>query len=158
MIYPVNIEGFENQTIEVKPTGLFKGPQLLIYGQPAPKGNKRGTMLLRRNDGREVVATWKSKFIGLEHPSLVVDGKEIIVFKPLKWYEYVWSGLPVLLVFVGGGLGAFLGVLGFWFSISIFRSSIKGIFKYALVALITASTVAVYIVLGMLIIFAMHRI
>ena len=51
MNYPINIDGFEGQTLEMKPSGMLAGPQLLVNGQPAAKGPKRGQMLLRRTDG-----------------------------------------------------------------------------------------------------------
>ena len=95
MNYPINIEGFEGQTLEMKPSGMWAGPQLLVNGQPAPKGPKRGQMLLRRTDGSEAVATWKPQFMGLDVPRLDVDGKQINVVEPLKWYAWVWSGLPI---------------------------------------------------------------
>lgn len=88
MIYPVMIDGFEGQKIEMK-VGGFKGPRLLINGEVVPKGKKR-KMILRKNDGREVVATFKHNFLGLGIPNLIVDGEKIQIAEPLKWYAQVW--------------------------------------------------------------------
>ena len=88
MIYKVNMEGFEGQDIEVK-TSFWSGPKLLINGQLAPKGNKRGEMLLQSNDGKQVVARWKRQFMGLDVPQLVVDEKVINLAEPLRWYQWV---------------------------------------------------------------------
>jgi len=149
MIYPVKIPGFENQNIEVKPGIVFTGPKLLVNGQPAPKGKGRGEMLLRRDDGSEVVATWKSQFIGLDVPKLIVDKKEIQVVEALKWYEYIWIGLPALLVLLGV-VGALLGIVGFVINASIFRSSKSRFMKFILTAAVTILTVAIYIVAGII--------
>jgi len=97
------LDGFEGQSIVVRPAGLLSGPRLLVNGQAAPKGRRRGEALLRRNDGREAVARWKSQFMGLDLPQLVVDGETVPVAQPLKWYQWAWSALPVLLVLGGAG-------------------------------------------------------
>lgn len=101
MDYSVKIDGFEGQVIEVRSPTFFAGYRLLVNGQPAPKG-KRNQMVLRRNDGKEVIATWKSQVLGFDVPQLVVDGTAIPLVEPLRWYEWVWSGLPILLVLTGG--------------------------------------------------------
>ena len=66
MGYKANIEGFEGQDLEVN-VSFWTGPKLLVNGQPAPKGTKRGEMLLQRNDGRQVVAIWKQQMICCRH-------------------------------------------------------------------------------------------
>ena len=55
MRFPVQMEGFEAQAIEVEAAGAFTGPKLLSGGKPALRGVKRGQFVLRRDDGREVV-------------------------------------------------------------------------------------------------------
>ena len=86
MNYTTNIEGFEDQNI-VANVGFWTGTRLLVNGAAAPKGNKRGEMVLQRNDGRQVTATWKPQFLGLDVPQLSVDGQPIVLVKPLKWYQ-----------------------------------------------------------------------
>jgi hypothetical protein len=71
--------------LEVLAPGFFSGPRLLVDGEPAPKGPKRGQMLLRRDDGSQVIATWKPRFLDLTQ--LVVDGQALNIIEPLKWYE-----------------------------------------------------------------------
>lgn len=149
MGYSVNLEGFEGQSIVVEPPGLITNVQLLVNGQPAPKGKKRGEMLLRRNDGKDVVASWKYNF--LDVPNLIVDGKTITVVPPLKWYEWAWNGLPILLVTFGGALGGLIGAIVFGFNLKIFRSSGNPLAKYALTGAISAGAFIVYFILAVLI-------
>ena len=104
MSYVANIEGFEGQKIEVN-TSMWTGSKLLVNGVPAAKGNKRGVMVLQRNDCKQVTATWKPQALGFDVPQLVVDGKAITLAAPLKWYQWVWGGWPILLLFLGGALG-----------------------------------------------------
>ncbi len=155
MTYPLNLEGFEGQTLEVKPSGFFGGPQLLVNGQPAPKGPKRGQMLLRRSDGREVIATWKPALLGLDVPRLEVDGKQLTVVEPLKWYEWVWGGLPILLVFLGGALGAIAGFVAFGINTQVFRSTRNTALKFILTAVVSALAVVAYLILATLLLSAL---
>src|SRR5512136_694576 len=157
MNYPVKLEGFEGQNIEVQPAGMFSGYKLLVNGQPAPQGPKRGQMLLHRNDSTQAIATWKVQLLGFDVPQLVVDGKPITLEEPLKWYEWAWGGWPVLLLFVGGVLGAVAGFIAFSVNTKIFRSSMGSVEKYLLTAVISAVAVMAYLVVGTLLASALGR-
>ena len=89
MSYTAKIEGLENQNIEAK-VSFWSGPKLLVNGEPAPKGTRRGEMVLQRNDGKQVTARWKTQFLGLDVPQLTVDGKTVYLVEPLKWYQWAW--------------------------------------------------------------------
>lgn len=144
MQYLLSLDGFEGQMIAVQPAGFLTGPKLLVNGQPAAKGPKRGQMLLRRTDGREVVAVWKPQFVDV--PRLVVDGQTINVAEPLPWYAWLWSGLPFLLIFVGGAVGAILGIIGFSVNAKIFRSTWPMLAKFVVSAIVSGAAVVTYIV------------
>lgn len=157
MNYPINLHGFEGQRIEVQSAGLLAGPKLLVNGQPAAKGPKRGQMSLRRDDGREVVAAWKLQFMGLDVPQLTVDGQTITVAEPLPWYVWAWSALPILLLFIGGALGGIAGAVGFSINTSIFRSSWPAVVKFGLSAVVSIGAVITYVVLAALFLTALGR-
>jgi hypothetical protein len=145
MSYPAKIEGFEYQNIEVQ-TGFWTGPKLLVNGEPAPKGSKRGEMILRRDDGRQVTASWKPQFLGLDVPQLVVDGRTVQLVEPLKWYQWVWGGWPIVLLFVGGAFGAIAGMLGAVINARVFRAEISEILKYVVTGVVSILVVVVYFV------------
>lgn len=146
MRYKIEIEGFEGQNIEIETAGFFSGFKIFVNGVLAPKGNKRGEVILRKNDGSISIATWKQQMLGLDFPQLAVDGKIIKIVEPLKWYEYIWNGLPILLIFTGGFIGAFFGVIGFSSNIKIFRSTISTPFKFISTALVSGLTVVIYLI------------
>lgn len=146
MQHTITILGFEGQQITVQPAGPISGPKLLINGQPAPKGAKRGEMTLRRNYRVDVTARWKPVFMGWDTPQLVVGEQTITIVEPLTWYEWLWSSLPVLLVFVGGFLGALAGVIAVSVNTRIFRSSLHVALRYALTAAVSAVAVVGYII------------
>lgn len=150
MGYTATIEGFEGQQIEVN-VGFWSGPKLLVNGQPAPKGQKRGEMVLQRNDGRQVVASWKPQALGFDVPQLVVDGKAVNLVEPLKWYQWVWGGWPVLLLFFGGALGAIAGVLGFSINAKIFRTEMSEVLKYVVTGAVSVLAVVAYFVVALVV-------
>lgn len=149
MIYKVNIPGFEGQNIEVK-TGFWPVTKLLVNGHPAPKGSKRGEMLLQSNDGTQVVAKWKPRLLGLDIPQLVVDDKVISLAEPLKWYQLIWSGLPVVLLFGGGLLGVIPGIMGFAINVRVFRTEMNEILKYVVSGAVSILAFVVYFVAALL--------
>jgi len=157
MRYPLKLDGFEGQTLEVQPAGLLSGPQLLVNGQPAAKGPRRGLMLLRRSDGREVVAAWRPQIFGLDVPQLWMDGTRVNVVEPLKWYVWVWSALPVLLVLIGGALGALAGFIGFGINTKIFRTGLPGLAQFGLSLLVSLAAVVVYLAAATLLFNALGR-
>jgi hypothetical protein len=142
MAIPLHIEGFEGQNIQVEPAGFFTAARLLVDGQPAPKGKKPNQNRLTRNDGREVVVTWRPQL--LDMPKLVVDGKTIDIVKPLHWYEWVWSALPILLIIIGGALGGITGIIAFSINSKIFRSEQATLLKYIYTLLISVGSVIVF--------------
>ena len=149
MSYEVNIEGFEGQNIEVN-VSFWTGPKLLVNGEPAQKGNKRGELILQRNDGKQVVASWKPQVLGLDVPQLIVDGKITNLVEPLKWYQLVWGGLPALLVFMGGALGAIAGMIGFSINTKIFRTEMNDILKYLASGVISVLSVIAYFIAALI--------
>ena len=149
MSYAVNIEGFEGQSIGVN-VGFWTGAKLLVNGEPAPKGSKRGEMLLQRNDGTQLIAKWKPQVLGLDVPQLVADGKLIKLVEPLKWYQLIWGGWPILMIFMGGALGAIVGVIGFLINTRIFRANLNGVVKYLATGIISVLAVVVYFVMAVI--------
>ena len=149
MGYTANIEGFEGQNIEVI-IGFWAGPKLLVNGEPAQKGSKRGEMVLQRNDGKQVIATWKPQALGLDVPQLSVDGKAVTLVEPLKWYQWVWGGWPVVLLFIGGALGALAGMIGFSINAKVFRSEMSDVLKYVVTGIVSVLAVAAYFIAALI--------
>lgn len=154
MQYTLSLEGFEGQVIAVQPAGFLTGPKLLVNGQPAAKGPRRGQMLLRRDDGREVVAAWRPQLVDV--PRLVVDGQTITVVEPLPWYVWLWTGLPFLLIFLGGAIGALLGLIGFSVNAKIFRSTWPLPAKFAVSAMVSGAAVVAYLVFATILYLALN--
>ncbi len=92
-IYPLALEGFENQTVEVQDGLLFGSHKLLVDGKPAPKGAEKGNMVLTRDDGQQVTVRWQKS--GLRRHILEVDGKTIEVKRSALLWEILLLAIPV---------------------------------------------------------------
>jgi len=102
-------------------------------------------MAVRRNDGRDAIVRWRPQFLGLDVPQLYVDGFVVNVAPPLGLFVWLWSALPVLLVLIGGALGALVGFVAFATNTRIFRSSWSTLVKYCVSLLVTLASVVVYL-------------
>lgn len=155
MKYTVNLEGFEGQRIEFQPAGLVTPAKLFVNDVEPRRGAKRGEMILTRNDGREVVATWRGSF--LDVPKLVVENKVINLAEPLTWYEWVWNAWPIVLLFIGGLLGGLFGGLALGLNLSIFRSQQNPLLKYVITGAISVAAVILYLVVGIAVTLFINR-
>ena len=77
--------------------------------------------------------------------------------EPLKWYQIVWSGLPILLLFIGGAIGALAGLLGFSASARVFRSNLNGVVKYLVSAGVSLLAVVAYYIMATLFLMILGR-
>lgn len=142
----VNAHGFENREPILEISGLWSSPKLIQDGVPAPKGPKRGQYVLRRNDGVEVVARFINANFLDPIPNVVIDERPYVVAEPMKWYQWLWVGLPVMLVFAGGALGGLIGGAATGINGRVFRSTQHNLTKYLATGLISLIAVVAFLV------------
>jgi hypothetical protein len=136
---------FTAQRLSVESASLFGGPKLFLDGAPVKK--QRGRYPVTADSGAEILVQLKFNLVD-PLPTLKIGEETIKLADSLKWYEYVWSGLPILLMFGGGALGGLVGGAATVTNGRIFRSERSSTSKYALAALITVSAAVVYLVLA----------
>jgi len=144
--FPVEPPGFENRTMRVR-MSYWKWPKIFLDGAeliPQKSG------LFRRNREYSAMSNFgKQVTIRLRRipvdmiPILEIDGQKFPIARPLNAWEYVWIGLPLLLLFIGGGIG---GVMG---AIAAFSNSllIRRIQHWAPRYILTGATTAMAFVL-----------
>lgn len=152
----IQIPGLEGRDVVAVTNPLSGKNALLIDGQPAAAGPKRGQFVFRRSDGREATAYFKPAFPDTM-PILMVDEQPIRLAPKLEWYELVWACFPIVLLFVGGALGGLLGAGGAAFNIQIFRSKMPVVARYALAAVVTFCCLLLFIIVGSIIQAAIRR-
>jgi hypothetical protein len=141
MDIPIDHESFSGRGLVLRTGGFFKGPRIVIDGSEAPR--KRLVFSLRDNSGdlRDI----KLKVNGIDPiPKIEIGGVTIELARSLTWYEYAWMGLPILLVFAGGGLGALFGLSAVYSSARIFRGERSVFAKYALSGLVSMGAVILF--------------
>ncbi len=147
MEIPINFEGFEGRGLKLQSAGIFSGPKLFVDGAPVKQEKKR--YVIRNNNGKEVEVKIQSKFLD-PIPKVEIASRVIELARPLKWYEYTWMGLPIILIFIGGALGALFGIMAVYSSSRVFRSERTAIAKYIIIGAISLCAVLVYFVLAIM--------
>ena len=148
MRIPLEINGISG-SLDVEPAGWFRPARLLFNGQLAPKGPKRSQYLIAGEDGINRLVQLKQVFID-PVPKVLLDGEVIQLVEPLSIFQWIWSALPIILIFFGGAIGGGIGGAAFWINTRIFRSEMSITEQYILVGLVSAIAVTVYLILGVL--------
>ncbi len=155
MRYPVKIVELPGRKVEVELPGVFSSATVFVDGQPATKAHKRGQFFLRAADGRDSLIALKTSFLD-PVPQVFWAGRVIRVVEPLTWYEWLWTGIPLVLAFLGGFIGGALGAVAMTLNIRILRSDMNGILRYALAALLSVGAFGAYVLFAGLFLSAVH--
>jgi hypothetical protein len=154
MKYNLDLNGFEGRDLEVEGSGVFTGARILVDGKPASKGSKRGQFILNDNNGFKVVVQLRQVFLD-PVPQLIIDNQVVKLVEPLNIFQWIWSGLPLVLVILGGLIGGAIGGLTFWINTRVFRSEMSAVEVYILTGILTAIAVIGYIVIASIVGFAL---
>jgi hypothetical protein len=141
MDVPIEHEAFAGRGLALRSGGMFSGPRLLIDG--AEVKGKRLRFSLRDNTGNTREVRLRSN--GFDPiPKVEIEGRTLVLARPLAWYEYAWMGLPIVLVFAGGALGVLFGLSAVYTSARVFRGDGSATAKYGLSALISLGASAAF--------------
>lgn len=147
MTYPLYIPGFENHEVKVLPAGFVRGPRLLLNGNPAPRSPRRNQYILTRPDGSKTLVHLKPSMLD-PVPKVLVDGEQVEVVDSLPVVQLVWSGLPLLMLFIGGAIGGLIGGGAYWLNLIVFRSEMSTAERYILSALISGIAIIFFLILS----------
>jgi hypothetical protein len=145
MQIPISHPAFKAKQLVVETAGFFRGPRLLVNGAPAKRAKGRYAVIT--DAGNELVLELKHNF--LDPIPKVKIGEELIeLARSLTWYEYLWIGIPIVLLFIGGGLGALVGISAVYLSARVFRADLNPFAKYGFTGLISLASGVVFVVLA----------
>ncbi|MFH1309266.1 MAG: hypothetical protein ABIH85_01150 [Candidatus Omnitrophota bacterium] len=68
-----------------------------------------------------------------------------VSLKNLKWYEHIAIGWPLILIFVGGVLGAAFGGGAYFLNFKLFKSQLSKPLKYVYSFLVGIACVILYV-------------
>jgi hypothetical protein len=144
MEIPIALPGMEGQRLGLR-IDTFTGAKLILNGQPVAR--QKGVFSLRSNAGSTVTVRFKGRFLD-PIPNLIMGGRTIQIMPPLEWYQYLWMSIPMLLLVLGGAIGALCGGLAAGISSRIFRSDRSQGMKYALTGLVSLGAFIGYFVVA----------
>lgn len=132
---------FVNQQLAVETASLFGSPKLLLNGVPVEKQDGRYTV---SNDaGEEVSVELKQNYID-PIPKLKIGGVTETLADPLAWYEWLFIGVPLLLVVGGGFIGGTIGIIAAIANGRLFRGDQSALHKCIHSVMITGFAAALY--------------
>jgi hypothetical protein len=132
---------FKIKHLSVEQASFFSGPKLLLDGVAVKKESGRYPVI--SDSGAEVLIQMKYNLLD-PIPTLKIGDAPIELAKPLRRFEYVWIGVPMLLVIAGGAVGGFVGAGSTIVNGRIFRSDRSAVSKYALAAVTTITSAVVF--------------
>jgi hypothetical protein len=145
MEIPVAHPEFQIRRLAIETAGWIRGPRLLVNGAPVKRAKGRYTVT--SDAGTEVAIELKHNFLD-PVPKVKIGDNLVELARALKWYEYVWLGIPIVLLFTGGGLGALVGILAVYASARVFRADLNVFAKYGITALISLGAFVAFAVLA----------
>jgi len=148
MEYPINLTELNDNKLKLVVPEFFGKTKIMYNDFEVEKINKRYS--INNHSDKPILITLKNNYFD-PVPKVFVNEKQIQLVEPLKWYEYVWMGLPLFLAFQGGLLGALLGFIAIRLNSIIFRKDKNQIIKYMTTLGINLLITLIYLVLVVII-------
>lgn len=154
MEFPIEHEAFIGDRLAVRSGSMWKGPRLLERGRELR--GRFGKYQIKDSEGRDRLVRLHYNPLDAV-PGVSIDGVKLPKSDQLRWFEYAWIGLPLLLIMVGGAIGGASGFAAGHINGKIFRSSRAPWLRYALTGLVSLGSVVGWVVLGALLQGALGR-
>lgn len=143
---PIEASGFEGRNLKIIDNGIFKPYDIFIGGQKVRRTKFK--YIVTDNNGKEIEIKFIWNF--LFDPGKVSIRNQVFVIKdPLRWYQYIWSGWPILMIFVGGAIGGSLGAAAVTINTQIFRTKLHGFLKYLVAFFISIFAFMIWLIIAM---------
>ena len=104
-----------------------------------------------------MIARVRPSFLVDPVPAIQIGDQQVRVVRAFQWYEIAWLGLPILLVFVGGAIGAGVGFAAAIVNASIMRSDRPAVLRYLQTGGVSVLAVVAWIVLAAVLLRALGR-
>jgi len=132
------IEAFKGKGLYVDTKYRFMFPRILKNGKPLPKEDEDYIYVNAEGKQYKIKTSYLTLFPEAL-PKLEINGKTIILEKPLHWYEYVWAIWPVLgVIYLEELLVLLITLPTSYLNLKIFRTKISRWNKYIYTGCINA--------------------
>lgn len=141
---------FPDSTLEIE-TSIWTGRSTLWKdGVELERSSESGKPFLAPTESGELYKMYPKPSFGELTPPLEIDGIKYSTAEKLPWYQYALSATPMLLVFLGGGLGGGIGALGTIMNLKTFSSDESATIKYLKVIGISILSYMLYVLVAYL--------
>ncbi len=143
--YAILIPGFEDHQILLK-SASFSRAKLIVDGKVVKKD--KGSRVIPITSVEGLIAKIEMRPSILDPlPQVWVDGEKLNIAPPIKWYQWVWISVPlIVLIVLGTFVGAIFGIPAMLLNIQVFRSRLSRVLQYVVSLLITLLAVILYMV------------
>ncbi|MGC4759165.1 hypothetical protein [Micromonospora trifolii] len=138
---PLHVAGVAGPIV-IATKALFGHPAVTVGGVPAPRTGKR--YALPAVDGGVVQATVRN-VLADPYPTVEVNGVKHRTGPSTPIFLRILAMLPILLLTVGGLLGALIGALGVWANLTVARTRMTTAVKALAMVGIGLGTVIVWL-------------
>lgn len=125
--------------------------RLWCQGREVPRSAEKGKpFLIPVPNGTPVRVQIKGN--GMDYlPRIEVDGREVLLGRPLSPLEYAFGGIPLVLIFLGGAIGGASGAVGTMYNYRLLRATTSLPMRVLGVAGVTLLSLLVYVILAALV-------
>ena len=143
--YAILIPGFEDHQVILKPAS-FSRAKILFDGKVVQKEKDSKNFQVTSNEGFIAKIEMRPSILD-PLPKVWVDAEKLDIAPPIKWYQWIWIFVPlVVLLVLGTIVGAVFGIPAVLINIQVFRSRMSPILRYVVSVLITILAVTLYMV------------
>ncbi|MBC8102725.1 MAG: hypothetical protein H7Z41_09080, partial [Cytophagales bacterium] len=144
LLIPFELPELPSCRLAIQTGGIFSDPTLLVDGRPLSAA-KDGTFTILGEDASPVSVRLIGRGLDIV-PDVRVGDRTVTLLPPLRWFDYAWCLLPVLLLLAGfrGPLSGAAGAFVTYLNLRLFRTIPSPFLHYAVTAVVTLAGLAAY--------------
>jgi len=137
---------FPSSTFEIE-TSIWTGKSKLWKdGELFERSSDLGKPFLIFSESGELYKIYPKPSFPDLIPSLEINGIKYTIVEKLPWHQYALALLPMILIFIGGGLGGAIGAVSSIYNLQVFRKEDSDIIKYLKVIAVSILAYIAYLV------------
>lgn len=151
MKFVFDLPEYQNIHVEVEFSFWTNKPTLQVNGStiPSTPGDSRAFSVPLPN-GKNLSLEFRGFTLDYQ-PRIVVNGKKLISIAPnLKWYQWLFASIPVVLILIGGAIGGICAFIGVNYNFRMLRGDEDGFVKMLYVLIINLLTLFGYSIVSAL--------
>lgn len=144
MVLPFELSELPSCRLAVRTGGIFSDPTLLVDDKPV-QAAKDGTFTVLGESAEPVTVRLVTRGMDMI-PDVRVGDHTVVLRPPLRWFDYLWCLLPVLLFLVAipGAISGVLGAFVTYLNLRLFRTIRSPFAHYFVVAFVSVAALALY--------------